>query len=212
MQGQGINVNGSASHPQKSAGVMILLEGLQHDGRCTLHQWLEVGGDRNGMALRIVDCQSRQMFAVSKLLDSALDGTRRVPFQIAFHVPRETLSQYFRAALQVFLEVSVQHQNLVIRGAKRYQRDADNQRDDQSNAEQSHCEVLRSPQFNRGSRPNQNLEYYYALLFRVPTRKRAFRRSASQSLRLRHETRVLDQRCSRSRQKDANLHVRRFFN
>jgi hypothetical protein len=49
------------------------------------------------------------MFPVGELLDGALQGMLRVPVQIAFYVPCETLSQYLRPPLQVFLQAAVQH-------------------------------------------------------------------------------------------------------
>ena len=74
------------------------------------------------------------MFAVGELLNGALQRGLRVPIQIAFHIPCETLSQHFGAPPQVLLQAAIQHQNLVIGSAERYQRDANNQRDDQSSA------------------------------------------------------------------------------
>src|SRR5271167_1799345 len=78
------------------------------------------------------------MFPVGELLDSSLQGVLGVPFQITLNISGETLSQYLGTMLQVFLQPPVQHEHLVIRSAERHQGDANNQRDDESSAEQSH--------------------------------------------------------------------------
>jgi hypothetical protein len=78
------------------------------------------------------------MIPVGKLLDGALGGVLRVPLQIAFHVSAKTLAQHLSAPLQIFLEPAVEYHDLVGRSAQRYQQDADNERDDESGAKQSH--------------------------------------------------------------------------
>ena len=72
MQRQSIDVDRSDTHPQESVGVVIFLKRLQHDGGRRRHQGLKVGRNGNGMALRIVDCESGQMFTVGELLNRAL--------------------------------------------------------------------------------------------------------------------------------------------
>src|SRR5258708_29273606 len=78
------------------------------------------------------------MFPVGKLLNISLQGVLGIALQIAFHIPRETLSQHFGAPLQVFSQPLFLDKNLVVRRAKRYQNYADDERDDESSAKQSH--------------------------------------------------------------------------
>src|SRR6202034_1188743 len=182
MQWQSIDVDRSDTHSQESVGVVIFLKRLQYDCRRRRDQGLKVGGNGNGMSLPIVDCEPCQMFTVGELLNGALQRTLCVPLQIAFHTACQTLTQNLGTPPQFLLEGTVQHQNRIIGGTKRPQRDAKNQRDDQSSAQQSHLTRPPKPATQRAVQPQQTSGA--RCCSRIPTdQARALRHCAARSRR-----------------------------
>src|SRR5271169_3249883 len=122
------------------------------------------------------------MFPVGELLDSSLQGVLGVPFQITLNISGETLSQHLGTMLQVFLQPPVQHEHLVIRSAERHQGDANNQRDDESSAEQSHDASSETHNSAGGPTPRETPGTRDpALRFRLLARTKAFRNSLAPS-------------------------------
>ena len=66
------------------------------------------------------------MLAVRELLNRPPQDPRVRPFHIPLDVARQALAQQLRAVLQVPAHALRQHVGLVIRGAERNQRNADN--------------------------------------------------------------------------------------
>ena len=134
VQGPSVDVDRGAAYTDESARVVIFAEGLQYDRGRARHQRHNAGRDLDRLALRVVDRQSRQMIPVGILLDGVLEVVLRIPLKIALHVSGKTLAQHLCAVLQIFLQPPVEHHYLVVRRAQRYQRYANNERDDQSGA------------------------------------------------------------------------------
>src|ERR1022692_2578434 len=72
MQRYCIDVDRRNPHPQKRIRVVIFPERFEHDGGGTAHQRLEVRRNSDRMALRIVDCESSEMFTIGELLNRVL--------------------------------------------------------------------------------------------------------------------------------------------
>jgi SAM-dependent MidA family methyltransferase len=57
-----------------------------------------------------------------------------VTIEIAFDVLGEAFAQYFSAVLEILSQTALLHENLIVRRTERYQRDANDERDDKSGA------------------------------------------------------------------------------
>jgi hypothetical protein len=86
VQGQSINVNRSRAHAHESLAIVILLQGLQHDRRSALHEWLESRGYRDRMSLWVVHCKAGEMLAIRELLDCFLQGALCIAIKIALNI------------------------------------------------------------------------------------------------------------------------------
>ncbi len=104
----------------------------------------KVGGDGNQIAGAVIDGDTEQVFAISKTLDELLQFSSFIMAGIpgTLGISYEALGEQLSAMFEVAAKSAFFTQYLVVGEPNGYEGDADDQRNNQANAQQSHGHSL----------------------------------------------------------------------
>ncbi len=154
------NVSRNFSQSEERTVCVILRDGLRYYRRTHGERLREFWSRGYQRALLVVNDNAHQVFSVPEALHQALQFPVRT--FLVFCIPRpldiagETLTQHLGATLQIAAQSALFSQHFVIGKAERNQGDADNQRNDEANTQQSHARASCSGILGRGARLEQS--------------------------------------------------------